>query len=94
MLDSQICTQTSGFMQNALPVLHYASRLPSLRNANQPKLMESTHVDGNLPQAGYEIFELLQMLLMQRERKTERAFGDRWRRDREDKGGGGHERVK
>lgn len=38
-------------MQNALPVLHNALRLSSLRNANQLKLMESSQVDGNLPQA-------------------------------------------
>lgn len=41
----------TGFMQNALPVLHNALRLPSLRNANHLKLMESIQVDGILPRA-------------------------------------------
>lgn len=41
----------TGFMQNALPVLHNALRLPSLRNANHLKLMESVQVDGILPRA-------------------------------------------
>lgn len=48
--DSQIYS-TTGFMQNALPVLHNALRLPSLRNANHLKLMESIQVDGILPRA-------------------------------------------
>lgn len=55
---------TTGCMQNALPVLHNALRFPSLRNANHPKLMESTQVDGNLPQACYEIFDIFQTLAM------------------------------
>lgn len=42
---------STGFMQNALPVLHNVLRLSSLRNANHLKLMESTHIDGNLPPA-------------------------------------------
>lgn len=41
----------TGFMQNALPVLHNALRLPGLRNANHLKLMESIQVDGILPRA-------------------------------------------
>lgn len=41
----------TGFMQNALAVLHNALRLPSLRNANHLKLMESIQVDGILPRA-------------------------------------------
>lgn len=50
MLDSQTYS-IAGFMQNALPVLHYAFRLPNLRNANHLELMESIQADGIHSQA-------------------------------------------
>lgn len=71
---------TAGFMQSALPVLHYAFRSPSLRNANHLKLMESNQVDGILPQkCSHEIFVNPQMLLMRQKQTAEWGREGRYR---------------